>query len=456
MYIDAFGTSSSNGNGDLIFSTNNGGSNINERVRIKYNGEVCIGGNISTYSNYSSVMTVYGNANITSNLYIFKDLSVFSNVNVSNDIIVGNNVQIYNSVIIASNEIVGKDLMVMGDVSCYRNMSISSNLTTSTNLYVSGDSFFGTGTISAKTSIIGSIDLNTTQSNSAIKIVQNGTGKLLDIFKNSDSKFTIANNGFVGINRSNPDYMLDLNGSARVSSNIKTQSIEIVGNSQRPIDNIIALKSLNPTILDAIDSAVTPIFGGGNGAIYDSNIEAWRFVNDAAGKKIGWYFFGNSNTSNALYKYKNLKTVYYKIRFNGSNVPTDDMIPFISLYSLPTFDGNDGAFWYRHRMNHFNYTDMSIELGKDYVYYIGDNPVNCGFLNLVSEKPIRVHFSSNAYQAYVGPSNETRIQDNDIMEYIVLNTSSSATVNATDFTLTEFGFRFGTQINRFVTCYSSN
>jgi hypothetical protein len=209
-------------------------------------------------------------------------------------------------------------------------------------------------------------------------------------------------------------------------------------------------------LLDGSLSSTNGVYGGGPGAVYDSNTEAWRFVNDSNTKKISWYFFGNSNTSNNLYRYKNLRTAYYKIRFNGSNTPGSEFWPAFSIYSLPKFDGQDAAVWYRARMNYFTFTDSNLQVGKDYCFYINEDPTTAGFLNIVCDKKIKVHFSSNQFQAYVGPSNTTRIADLDIMEYITLQTSSSAVINTVDFTMTEMGFRFGTEINRFITCYSSN
>jgi hypothetical protein len=274
-------------------------------------------------------------------------------------------------------------------------------------------------------------------------------------WSNSASNVYIGSGSNVGIGTTTPTATLDVQGIARATT-LLTSELQVVGSSSKPIDNLIALRSLTPTLLDASLSNAAAIYGGGPGAVYDSNIEAWRFVNDSNTKKISWYFFGNSNTSNTLYRYKNLRTAYYKIRFNGSTVPGDDSWPFFILYSLPKFDGKDAAAWYRARMNYFSWTDSNIQVGKDYCFYINEDPTTAGFLNIVCDKKIKVHFSSNQFQAFVGPSNETRIQDIDIMEYITLQTSSSAALNSVDFTMTEMGFRYGTEITRFVTCYSSN
>jgi hypothetical protein len=233
------------------------------------------------------------------------------------------------------------------------------------------------------------------------------------------------------------------------------QSIQVIGNSNKPTDSLIAMTSLIPTVVDGADVAtVAPIYADASPPVWDSNVSSWRFVNDAAGKKINWYFSYNSSNTNTYFKYKNLKTVYYKVRFN--TVPTINNIPYITVYDHTLGDGQDGAAWYRHKMNFLDFSKSNFVTGTDYVFYTGNNPVNEGFLNLANENMVPVLYNSNIYGSYTGNSNENRIQDNNILKFIVLNTSSSASTNNVDFTMTEFGYRVGAKISRFATCFSSN
>jgi hypothetical protein len=147
---DAFGNASSNGEGELLFSTNlDGNSNLSEQMRIKYNGDVCIGCNVPLQN---SLLSVYGNLGVT------------SNISVSN------------------------------------------------NFYVYKNTLLGIGTSNASTSINGSLTISTTQSNTSLLANQLGTGNIVDFQKSNVSAFTITNNGNIGVGKFNPTKKFDVEG----------------------------------------------------------------------------------------------------------------------------------------------------------------------------------------------------------------------------------------------------
>ena len=298
-------------------------------------------------------------------------------------------------------------------------------------------------------------------SNTAIVWASNtatsASNKAFATWSNSSSNVYIGANSNVGIGVTSPTFPLEVQGTIKTTS-LLTEELQVVGNMNSPIDNLIALKSLNPIILDASLSNTSYIFGGSSTAVFDSNIEAWRFVNDSNMKFISWNFLTNSDSSNTLYRYKNLRTAYFKIRFNAE--PSNDTYPFISFYSHPLSGAKktrkDATIDYRANMKYYTLTQSNFQIGKDYCFYVNDDPSTTGFLNIVCDRKIKVQFSSNDNQAYIGPSNETRIQDTDILEFINVETNSSAPINTCDFTMTEVGYRFGTEVARYITCFSSN
>lgn len=272
----------------------------------------------------------------------------------------------------------------------------------------------------------------------------NGTGTTGTL---SNSPMCIMHNGRIGMGTVNPSTTCDVMGTLR------TQNIEVARTTTKPVENLIAMTSLIPTIVDGADTAVSaPIFADAAPAVMDSNLSSWRFVNDAANKKINWYFYYNSSNTNAYNKYKNVKTMYYKVRFN--TIPTINSLPYVAMYDHTLGDGKDGAAWYRHKMNFIDFSSSNFSVNRDYVFYVGNNPITEGFLNLANENLVSVAYNSNIFGSYAGPSNENRIQDSNVMKFIVLNTSSSASLNNVDFTMTEVGFRIGAKLSRFATCYS--
>jgi len=274
----------------------------------------------------------------------------------------------------------------------------------------------------------------------------NGFGDLL-FLTSSNERMRVKYNGNIGIGTSNPICSLDVNGMIRASS------ITLSG-GLTPMDNVLSTSSFNLTILDGSNtSTVASIYADGAPAIPNSNLSCWRFVNDATGKKINWYYMFNGSNANTTYRYKNLSTFYYKVRYNKVPTSTSKM-PFVTMYDYPIGDGKDGASWYRHRVNYLGFPDMNIELNKDYLYYVGADPATKGFMNITADKKINVAFS-NVFGAYVGPSNDTGINGNDILKMIAVNTNSAEAVNSIDFNLLEVGYRIGPQLTRYATYYTT-
>jgi len=270
------------------------------------------------------------------------------------------------------------------------------------------------------------------------------------------TRMLVNHGGNVGIGTMNPIVKLDVSGG------INMQTIHLDANPGQPMDTLIGLKTLVPTILDAaVDtSTVAGVFADAAPAVRDSNISAWRFINNTANRKINWYMFYNASNSNVQYRFKNLRSAYVKLRFNNTSNITVNNLPYLTLYDHTMNDGNDGAAWYRHRVNYIDYSNLhplsNIQLQKDYIFYVGDHPVKSGFLNVGHDNFISMPFNNSIFASYTGPAADSNVgfQPTNIMKFIVLNTSSSSTLNAVDFSVLEWGSRFGKDINRVVTYFS--
>jgi hypothetical protein len=128
-------------------------------------------------------------------------------------------------------------------------------------------------------------------------------------------------------------------------------------------------------------------------------------------------------------------------------VPTSNTLPYIAI--------TDHTIPLNGRMNFLDFSQSNFVTGKDYVFYVGNNPVNDGFLNLVNENMVPVLYNSNIFGSYSGNVNENRIQDSNVLKFIALNTRAITNVNSVNFTLSEFGYRIGSKITRYATSFTS-
>jgi acetyltransferase-like isoleucine patch superfamily enzyme len=239
MARDAFGSADSIVEGELLFSTNVDGSNLQEAMRLKYDGSLCIGSNIP-FPN--SLVSVYGGISVTSNAYLMNNVFVNSNatfsnnVNVLNTLIVGsdvtfsNNLQVLKNTSIFGGLTVSSNVLMSSDVSVQRslvvssnttlcndariltNLSVGSNITASNDLLIYGNASIGLGTTLATTTIAGIATLTSQQSNTAFTVNQKGTGVLFQLQQSNQAKVTVRNDGLVGIGTTSPTKLLHVNG----------------------------------------------------------------------------------------------------------------------------------------------------------------------------------------------------------------------------------------------------
>ena len=92
--------------------------------------------------------------------------------------------------------------------------------------------------------------------------------------------------------------------------------------------------------------------------------DGWYFVNDAAGKKINWYFF---NSTMATVTKGQLGSMYMV-----ATVDTPDNRPYLAYYTARKEDGQDASSWYRSRLVFLPASPIPAQ-GK-YVLFMGTDP----------------------------------------------------------------------------------
>lgn len=233
--------------------------------------------------------------------------------------------------------------------------------------------------------------------------------------------------------------------------------------------NSILGQSIQTIILDMINYSTSSIVSGciADGALpiqdtISSFAGGWKYcnnsstyptiVNPATGisNKINWYIFSNT-ASNLFYKYSRFNTAFIRIQFNVSESTQNGNIPFLTIYTLPQSSGNY-ASWYRSKKTYTNPSTTPI-INQDLVLYVGNDPRSCGFTNLNSSQFINLSYDPTNYQTYLGPSGQTDISSNEIIEYISWGTNSASSVGNVNFTCTQIGYSIGSELKRIVTYF---
>jgi cytoskeletal protein CcmA (bactofilin family) len=332
---DAFGSSNMNGYGDLLFMTTGvQGGSLQEKMRIKSTGQVCIGssepinsndilsinGDVSISSNITAHnITISSNATVSNNLYVINNttidgevtassnLYVYQNADVSGTATIGNNMTVrgrlsilpkqsevsgmqfvqafqtfesieqtpndsnqYINIDGTSNLILSSNLTVLGDVLLLSNMSVNghtifNSFDVSNDIVVHGNATVHSALIVNSNAIIGKdailvgnvmtmsnvtlgaspssnvISINgrtylsaSHPSTSALTINQVGYGPLMSIQRNGVNKVQVTNEGYVGINTSNPTRHLEVVGDMNIIGDIY-QNGTLIQNPPTPL-----------------------------------------------------------------------------------------------------------------------------------------------------------------------------------------------------------------------------
>ena len=163
-----------------------------------------------------SNLSVIGDVMLMSNMSV-NGHTIFNSFDVSNDIVVNGNTTIHSALIVNSNAIIGKDAILAGNVMTMSNVTLGAS--PSSNVI----SINGRTTLSASH-----------PSSSAFTVNQMGQGPLISVQKNGVNKLHVTNEGYVGINTSNPTRHLEVIGDMNIIGDIY-QNGTVIQNPPTPL-----------------------------------------------------------------------------------------------------------------------------------------------------------------------------------------------------------------------------
>ena len=189
-----------------------------------------------------------------------------------------------------------------------------------------------------------------------------------------------------GFNGTNPD-RVEINGSGHLKCNVENSltiasmppvSTDISGqyvnvaNNTDPATGTKQDTQIAQTLVKDGFSQVLLTSAGGTLVKADTtalvqndpeNREGWNIVNNVAGTKFNFYFFGGANEVITLGQ---VQSVYWK---GFVNVNTEfSSMPFIHIYTKPTGSGDAGAFYHSKITYEYN-NDNTIGIGEECVFY---------------------------------------------------------------------------------------
>jgi hypothetical protein len=165
----------------------------------------------------------------------------------------------------------------------------------------------------------------------------------------------------------------------------------------------------------------------------------WKYekMEDDDKNKINWYFYGDMS---GAYSFNQMDCFYVKV-----NIPSGSKIPWLTVYSAPEGDGNDGSSWYRSRWNMTGYYDEggnNVARGRDIIMYFGRYTPNNTFDHIDGSDPELnvLTYRQSEVSTNVGPRN-----DSEKITLIALSTDSGVSAGEYNFTVKQAGYRIASK-----------
>jgi len=147
---------------------------------------------------------------------------------------------------------------------------------------------------------------------------------------------------------------------------------------------------------------------------YHPTSEGWYYQNSVASGASNLYFYSNSQAKQTQYTISQLMNSYVVVKL--ANMTATNTLPFLVVYSRPTGSG-DHTVWYKSKWVYtIPNTAQLSQIGQEFLLYWGELP------------SVKIHPNLHRIEATLastlGPA-----QQSETLQYLTVNTDSSATIN---------------------------
>lgn len=159
---------------------------------------------------------------------------------------------------------------------------------------------------------------------------------------------------------------------------------------------------------------------------YHPTVKGFYYQNSVSGGASNLYFYANTQAKQKQYTISELMNSYAVVKL--ASMSATNTLPFLVVYSKPQNDGLDATVWYRSKWIYTipNSAQLSA-IGQEFMIYWGELP------------SMKIHPNVHRIQATLA-SSQGQKQQNEILNYLTINTDSSATVNSVKVIYSNVGY----------------
>ncbi len=159
---------------------------------------------------------------------------------------------------------------------------------------------------------------------------------------------------------------------------------------------------------------------------YHPTSEGWYYQNTVAGGASNLYFYANTQTKQTQYTISELMNSYVVVKL--ANMTATNTLPILAVYSRPTGSGDAVPGFYKSRWVYtIPNTAQLSQIGQEFLLYWGELP------------SVKIHPNIHRVQATLASSSGPA-QQSETLQFLTVNTESSATVNTVKVIYTNCGW----------------